>query len=140
MVLHLIVLDNQTTSLCNTVMTRDTKWQALENLSTTMITEFWWRLLQWQNPLRCKTKKKMTAKVISLHEEQTQQSNITTFLKQMQPGEPGCCCCALLVVVSKPLLMSETNLDLWIIEYAFFSIYFISLEDWMGNENVWNWI
>jgi len=63
-------------------MTRDTKWLALENLSTTMISEFWWKLLQWQNPLRCKTKKRTTAKIISLHEEQTQQSNITTFLRQ----------------------------------------------------------
>lgn len=79
--------------------------------------------------IKMQDQEKMTAKVISLHEEQTQQHNITTFLRQMQPGEPGCCCCCLFIVVSKPHLMSETNLDLRIIEYAFSYIYFISLGD-----------
>lgn len=33
-------------------------------------------------------------------------------------------------------MMSETNLDLRIIGNAFFSVNFISLEDWMGEESV----
>lgn len=70
-----------TTSLCCSVMSRDKMaglWKSLHRDDYGVLME----TPQWQNPSRCKAKEKTTAKVISHHEEQTQQQHITTLLGQ----------------------------------------------------------
>lgn len=74
-VLQLMVLDNQTTSLCCSVMNRDKiagLWKSLHHHDYVVLL----KIPQWQDPSRCKTKEKTTAKVISHHEVQRPSNTI----------------------------------------------------------------